>query len=213
MGGPLCVVDTNVLVNWVKARARAKDDMRKSCARSRRFCESAKHEIYVPGVVLVELYGTFLQRDIDLADYQRWYRHRRSALQALEQKMFGGCRHISMGGTTFDDTLAITLSSHPIPGDLRSELEELNNQRRPVYRDRGWAPPVNKLLDGIDAAILATAWTLAALEPNRDVVLVSWDKALRMAAEHLRGETIGSRVCPTNLMARVPSLLPSQHRQ
>ncbi|MBM4321297.1 MAG: hypothetical protein FJ125_15460, partial [Deltaproteobacteria bacterium] len=177
MSPPLFVVDTNILFHWAQAYGGvpAWADARRlqAIAASRAFCEEPRNTIFIPGVVWCELLGVFLHKDIDLHGYVLWHRNRRAALQRLEDAIFDQSEqaHFRLGEGEFDLDLVMSITRAAVPLHL---LEQLR-------------PPLPKLLDGMDAAILAEAWRLAEQQQDgRAVVLVSDDWGLREMARSLQ---------------------------
>ena len=209
MSKPLFVVDTNILFEWVLSyykdsladSAPQKRAMRRA---ARRFFETEDNEIVIPGIVLTELHGVFMQKDIDLNRYPLWYRNRRAALSVVHRAIFGQARHITLGEYDYDGDFAHELCIAKIDHAGLTELRRRERFRSTGSRNGGRAPRINKFLDGMDSAILAIAWGLASRHPARSVRLMTLDKSLRIAVRSLKGQTVCRVSFPDNLTVTYP---------
>ena len=206
--GPLHVVDTNVLFNWVAHlcgagpppwvdNRGAQRRFRAKLAAAARFCEEPHHDILIPHVALIELYGVFLQKSYDLDDYENWHRKRRAALTSLEYHLTASNSRVRCDDRPVDIELALNLCRVPIPQVV------LDEQRRAAARATHY-DFVPKALDGIDAGVLAAAWQTAEREPGRRVVLVTDDAGLRNLVRFYAGQpglVVAGRAFPSNLRA------------
>ena len=200
----LYVVDTNVLFDWALSYTgyRGRNEWR--LRQSRRFCEDHRNQIHLPGLVLLELHGVFLHKGIDLERYDLWFRKRKAALQPLQRLFYGADSHFELGEDEFDGNVAASLCTWPANQKLRNSLAELQAHRMKSSIYPPDRPPQVKLLDGVDAGIVATAYDLAKREAPRPVKVVSWDRTLVFAVNGLRGEKVYSYRFPENLTAGRP---------
>ena len=204
---PAHVVDTNVLFDWVGHLCRTEPPrgasnkrnarFRRRMAAAARFCEDPLHEIVVPGLVLVELYGVFLQKGYALDDYHGWVRRRQAALNPLEVLLFDPESHVTYDDRPLDVELAVNLCKELVPNDVR---------RRQRGRAQRVGDPdfVAKALDGMDAGVVAAAWRVAEESPQRRVVLVTNDTGLRVAMGAWGRQErfcVAGRLFPRNLRA------------
>ncbi len=199
---PIHVVDTNVLFNWLghhcsltpppwATRPGARRRFEDKLAAAARFCEDPGHEIVIPHMALIELYGVFLQKSYDLDDYEGWHRRRRAALNTLEYHLMDPAGRVRCDDRPMDVELALNLCRVPIPDPL------LARQRR-----NGRDDFVPKALDGLDAGVLAAAWGTAEEATARRVVLVTDDSGLRNFVRHYAGTPnamVAGRRFPSNL--------------
>jgi len=209
--GALYVLDTNVLFNWVLSyvaeAARLGCGEREKLTASRRFCEERSRDILVPGVVWAELHGVFLHKDIVVEHYRRWHRDRKTALRRIYSHVWHEDAHIRLGDNDFDLDLVTNISCHEVPKRLVQEvIERLRRSRR---TETGG---LRKLLDGMDAAVLASAWAAAGASPHRVVYLVSDDWGLGAVLRALRGEKICGQKFPANLRDH-PLINRGRHRR
>ncbi len=200
------ILDTNILFLWVSgmtgtphpssdpARVK-KEDVKRERATS--FCESASPQrlFVIPPVVWVELYGVFLQKDIDVRNYALWRRRRKAALQPLERMIHDTDSFFRIGEEGLDHERAVEMCrAQASDALLAAWLERVGR----TYDDG--RPVIIKGLDGIDAAILAYAWSYAEAHPDREVCLVSDDNGLGLMVQELhRSASIGGEDVPPNL--------------
>lgn len=186
MSGEYYILDTNILFNWLEkmsgqipewvefnpGRYRSYKRRINQCAR---FCENSHNNIVVPAIVWVELCGAFLQKDIDLKNYELWYRKRKAAIQPLMKHLFSEDSHINFGADPLDTELAINLCSWRFPFELRKRLF---NRYRKAKSIKG--------LDGLDASILGYAWRAAENHPKCAISLVTMDYGLEIVMGGLK---------------------------
>lgn len=185
---PRYVLDTNVLYEWAEWYRGRKTWY---TASSRALCENANHDLYVPEVVLAELHGVYLQKDIDLGQYALWRRQRCSAMNPVLGQLYKGSGPFELGEDDSDSNRAAMLCMQPIPPQLQKLL------RRPSGRSI-------KLFDGIDALVVAAAWEQAKRTPGRRVLVVTWDSSLVSGVRCVSGSKVGALTVPRSLWAIKP---------
>lgn len=202
------IVDTNVLYlwlshapgapvpDWAKENPDAWKRVEERQKRAAAFCTNPRHLILVPGLVWVELYGVFLQKDIDLDHYAHWHQQRRSALQQLEAHFFDPLSHIQLGAEIRDSEMAVDICRHPASDKLRDDLRKAYEGRTtPDGRPRSV-----KCLDGVDGAIVSYAWKYAVKHPDLIVRLLTDDRGCHhMIRELRRCKQVQGHLSPLNL--------------
>jgi len=186
------IVDTNILFLWASHMAGFlpewpgqeefhRKHLQKKQAKAAYLCENSKQTLIIPPLVWVELYGVFLQKDIDLKNYELWRRQRKAALQPIEEQLYNKDTHIEIGEELFVAELAVDFCQIKASKALLSAMQRIYAGR--TYPD-GRQSKI-KCLDGIDSAILAYAWHYARQNPNDEVWVLSDDNGFRLMREEL----------------------------
>jgi hypothetical protein len=210
MKSTLYVMDTSVLVGWafsylaqdMGGRKGQSDYHAYVSARCRSFCEDKRNRMVIPETVWAELHGFFFHKDIDTQDYAQWYKLRKAAMNPIYTAVFSPESHIALEDIQIDVDLPINLCYGEISDDL---LDLLQKRREAQVRSGHYSqdrPPLVKLLDGLDAVIVACAWKMAEDNPEHNLVLVSRDRGLIMMVDYLRGKSVARKPFPPNLTAR-----------
>lgn len=181
------MLDTNILVSWADALAgdggvRGKKTNAAS-RRIQRFCEENQNLIVVPDIVWVEFLAVTLHRQIDVNDdYEttlRRFRDRQTLAQQIEARMRNADNwrlDWEPDAGPFADAQELLQDPNLIDIKIFEWLKRNAENRKKKYQsdmDR----LTNKILDGMDSAILVCLNDLASQEENknRQVVLYTAD--------------------------------------
>jgi hypothetical protein len=172
------LVDTNILYIWSRTLTSKPGETRDSCKIVQRFCEENRNPIVVPDLVWVEFLSGMLHRDIDVHDdYEtalRLFRDRQTLVRQIEQRMRdAGNWELDWEPDTspFADAQEILQDPNLLDEATFQWMKENAAKRKKTYqadRDR----LKNKILDGMDSAILICLNELASQERYRDHLAV-----------------------------------------
>lgn len=181
------MLDTNILVSWADALTEGGDirEERRNAASKRiqRFCEKNQNSIVVPDIVWVEFLAVTLHRQIDVNDdYEttlRRFRDRQTLVQQIEARMRNADNwrlDWEPDAGPFADAQELLQDPNLIDKSIFEWLKRNAENRKKKYQpdmDR----LTNKILDGMDSAILVCLNDLASQEENanKQVVLYTAD--------------------------------------
>ena len=198
---PVYVVDTNILYTFLEGQAqfghsKISKSLRSDQETIRRLFKTEK--VVIPQAVMVEIMGLYFHIRIDLDDYHMWYRKRKTVFNNLIiHFIFSELHQVSIH-TENPGMMAMEISRSKISDNCIKKLRQKN--KFIPGKDRGNRKGRNpKLLDGVDALIIATGVQVAAANRNRQCVILSNDKALAIAVENLKQGNISHYDIPKNI--------------
>ncbi|MFP4423360.1 MAG: hypothetical protein ACLFRG_22745 [Desulfococcaceae bacterium] len=172
------LVDTNILYSWKQTLISDPKNTPASHLRIKRFCEENQNPIVVPDIVWVEFLSGMLHRDIDVHDdYEtalRLFRDQQTLVRQIEQRMrSAGNWELDWEPDTspFADAQEILQDPNLLDKATFRWMKTNAEKRQKSYqadRDR----LKNKILDGMDSAILICLNELASQERYRDHLAV-----------------------------------------
>ena len=124
----------------------------------------------IPLTVLTEIMGQFFQQNIDLKNYDQWYRRRKAVFdQYLMDPLFNSGAMSLFYGSSQSGRIAMVLCQYPLTDNM---VEQLSQHYKTSSKKDRRSP---KLFDGMDAAIIGDAIGISLQNPGKSCYFVSND--------------------------------------
>lgn len=182
--GSIFVLDTNVLYSFYEKELKEigfkqnGNDFATMVATIQKIFDS--YRVFIPQVCMVEFASRLLHCNIDLDDYQLWFRKRISIFKQFTAMIYAPEKKYQIALKELkNQTKAINHLLKEIPSEVISYLHRKDKQRGP--EKRYFNDP--KYLDGQDAIVLFTFLQVASEFPDQNVFLITNDQSLQQAVE------------------------------
>ncbi|MGK5093680.1 hypothetical protein WDW89_16920 [Deltaproteobacteria bacterium TL4] len=173
------ILDTNVLFQWIASYLPSVEQANEKFTPNpevnnhiRNFCENTSDRIYVPDLVWCEFLGGILHKDMDvskdLANLKLWFFKRESYVQQIERVIL--TKHefyfFPQG-----------LSPYPDAQDIVRDFDLIDDKTFQWMRSGkdNTTKEKEKILDGMDSAIIVYANELAKEHPSDQIILLTAD--------------------------------------
>ncbi len=193
MNKTIYLPDTNLLFNLAESVVLEKKYFEHWHWNSVNFWKRYGKQTQIPSLVWAEFCGLWFHKNVDLENYELWFRNRLSVFsqiyQLIKRYKVDMCDESDI---LFQSVLEIAseITSQKMPADLikkiagrinktidnirkrenRSDEQEQHLQRNMKNLKTG------KILDGLDSVIVTFAYEFAKKKPETDIVVVSDDK-------------------------------------
>jgi hypothetical protein len=199
------ILDTNVLMDLAQAMGQIKNPIfnekesnrEKTLQRNTiKFFFKNKNQIIIPDIVWAEFQGVFLHKDINMDNPQMWFRDRTTIVQQMEE-MFRSASLDSFqfwvpqpDNLIYSDAQILTQDQHFIQECIQDRFfgrklkDRSNKQNNALISNSGlgmkgaYIPGGAKILDGMDAVILAYAIDIATSYKDDICLLYTGDNFL-----------------------------------
>ncbi len=182
------LIDTNILIDWMAVYLPSVQSdngffQSRSAHRIKQFMEQNRYAIYVPDLVWAEFLGTILHKDInvsgDLDRLRHWFRQRESWVQYMEG-LIQRQHHFFVW--------SLPESPFAYANRLVRDLNLIDERtfRWLTKSTRAKETGKQKLMDGMDSAILIYLNALANQHPDKRVVLYTADNPLSQILPRVR---------------------------
>lgn len=208
-GRTIFILDTHVLYQYLKGQCDFGNALSgpDEGLRDRILALLNTQSVVIPHVCLVEIIGQFFHTNIDLDNYDQWYRLRRVAFNPILNTLFDTTGRIVLR-TERPRIQALNHAHLPVSKQLRDQLvRHYQNRKEKTLRARE-----PKVLDGMDAQILDDAVCVALENPVCRCELVSRDMPLKFAVDDVRRRAATDLRLPKNLFFRSTYSLPRLSR-
>jgi len=202
---PLYLLDTNVIYDMLTMLTEKPSGIGRSIDK---FLSVTNKKVYISDLVWTEFSISWFQKNISFPDYELWYSRKLASYAQVYQQLLRRnvellpILKLSAGGyagvvdlardlaiVKYDDSFIREVQKNfdrKLENALREEPTEKNRQAHHEYVERLQKNYYNgKLLDGLDSMILASSILFAQENPKSTVTLVSNDRWMGTAANHL----------------------------
>lgn len=179
------LLDTNILVRWATVftsgfQKMSDKRLKQNCLRTKDFCEQNENMIVVPDIVWTEFLSVMLHRNIDVDDdymgTRRRFHGQQSLVQQIEQRIRSGpgrlLNWVPPDVNPFHDAQELLYDPELIDMRTFEWMKRSAGKKRLKYNPGVTDRLTEKLLDGMDSAILIYLNELAHLDENKERLVV-----------------------------------------
>jgi hypothetical protein len=198
MNETIYFVDTNILFNLADSIFVEKDKLMGYQRRTQDFWQQFGKNVRIPSIILAEFHGLWFHKNVDLENYELWYRDRFSAYEQLIkklkeyqtmiwpdglislEKMTSISRYLTKKQMPTDLINDVLFRIHGSINDINKKLnDDLSNNKESLKKALNRHTrnlKSGKLLDGLDSVLAAHTYAHAKENPGKNFIIISDDE-------------------------------------